>query len=99
MIARLVMEDGSNRNTSARSADPETVLIDFDGHGLWEVEVADRDARVGCETLDDARRVAYLYAARKRPCELIVRDAYHRVVEHELVDGAGTRPHPSSRSS
>jgi hypothetical protein len=42
---------------------------------------------VTCETFDDARRVAYRRAARARPCELIVHDAYHRVLHRELIDG------------
>ena len=53
--------------------------------GMWEVELPDQDARVRWETLDDARRVAYLYAACKRPCDLIVRDSYDQVVRHEHV--------------
>jgi hypothetical protein len=38
-----------------------------------------------CQTLGEASRVAYGCAADRRPCELIVRDAYHRVLEHELI--------------
>ena len=38
-----------------------------------------------CESLEDARRLARLSAARAKPCELIVCDAYHRVVEHEFI--------------
>ena len=49
----------------------------------------DQRERVTCETLDDARRVAYLCAARRRPCELIVCDAYHRVLHHEFINGRG----------
>ena len=52
----------------------------------------DQRERVMCETLDDARRVAYLCAAHARPCELIVRDAYHRVIHHELINGKGDPP-------
>ena len=33
------------------------------------------------ETLNDARRLAYIDAARILPCELVIRDAYHRVVD------------------
>jgi len=62
---------------------------------MWEVELPDRDARVRCETLGDARPVAYLYAARKRPCDLIVGDGYDQVVRHEHVtedrDSGGPR--------
>ncbi len=49
---------------------------------------------VTCETFDDARRVAYLYAARARPCELIVHDAYHRVLHRELIDGRASTDGP-----
>jgi hypothetical protein len=45
--------------------------------------------RITCENLDDARWIAYLYAARRRPCELILQDAYHRVLRGELIDGNG----------
>ena len=34
---------------------------------------------VTCDTLDDARGVALRWAARARPCEIVVCDAYHRV--------------------
>lgn len=61
-----------------------TIRVDFDGHRGWEVELG--DARITCETLDDARRIAFLKAARRRPCELVVRDAYHRVIECEHID-------------
>jgi hypothetical protein len=39
------------------------------------------------ETLDHARRVAYLSAAHRHSRELIIQDAYHRVLERELIDG------------
>jgi hypothetical protein len=43
--------------------------------------------RTTCETLDDARRVASAMVSRDRPCELVVLDAYNRVLQHELIDG------------
>ena len=60
--------------------------------GSWEVEVADRSTTVACETLDDARRVAYLVAAHRDPCELIIRDE-HQPVRRELIgtDTSGSR--------
>ncbi|MGA9859498.1 MAG: hypothetical protein WBQ18_16655 [Solirubrobacteraceae bacterium] len=62
-----------------------TICIDTDGHGRWQV-MPDSGALVTCDTIDDARKVAYRRAAeRRRPCELVVRDAYHRVVAHELL--------------
>lgn len=52
----------------------------------------DRRGRVSCETLEDARRIAYLTAARAQRCELIVRDAYNRIIEHELIEGRQSGP-------
>jgi hypothetical protein len=63
------------------------VRVDRDWRGSWEVTLPQPVERVRCETLGEAKRVAQLYAAQRRPCELIVRDAYHRVLQHELVDG------------
>jgi hypothetical protein len=57
-----------------------------------EVVIPGHRHRITCETLDDARRVAYLAVAHARPCELIVHDAYHRVLHHELIDGHQTPP-------
>lgn len=63
-----------------------TVQVDPNGSGDWQIEVSDQDSVVTCETLDEAQRVAYLFATGRPPCELIVRDAYHRVLHHELID-------------
>ncbi len=51
----------------------------------WEV-VLPGEQPVTCETLDDARRVAYLCGAHARPCELIVREGRDHV-HRELVGG------------
>ena len=64
------------------------VWVDRDCRGDWEVSLPDGRTCVTCETLDDARRLAYLHAARILPCELVIRDAYHRVVDHEIIDRA-----------
>jgi hypothetical protein len=40
-----------------------------------------------CGTLTDAKRAAYQCAAGRHPCEPVVRDAYHRVLHRELIDG------------
>jgi hypothetical protein len=66
--------------------------------GRWEVAVPGQRKRITCETLDEARRVAYVTVAHTRPCELIVHDAYHRVLDRELIDGsqiplASSAPH------
>jgi hypothetical protein len=64
--------------------DPRTVHVDMSVRGAWEVALPDRE-RVRCETLEDASRVAYRCATDRRPCELIIRDAYHRVLQRQLV--------------
>ena len=67
-----------------------TVRVDRTRLGAWEVAMPDERELVTCETLEDAERVAYLCAARVRPCELIVCDAYHRVLHRVLIDGHDT---------
>ncbi|HUO75084.1 MAG TPA: hypothetical protein VMU39_30265 [Solirubrobacteraceae bacterium] len=69
------------------SMSPVTVRVDRTRRGAWEVAMPDQREPVTCETLEDAERVAYLCAARRRPCELIVCDAYHRVLHRVLIDG------------
>jgi hypothetical protein len=63
-----------------------TVRVDISTRGVWEVVLPDRGERVRCETLEEASRVAHRCAADRRPSELIVCDAYHRVVHRELID-------------
>jgi hypothetical protein len=70
---------------------PTTVRVDLNVRGRWEVALSDRGDRVRCETLEEASRVAYRCAAERQPCELIVCDAYHRVLHHELIKGGGER--------
>jgi hypothetical protein len=66
-----------------------TVHVDINPRSVWEVDVPDRPGRVVCESFDDAKRVAHLCAQHRHPCELIVRDAYHRVLIRELIGSAG----------
>lgn len=65
------------------------VNVDHAPNGGWKVELADQGERVECETLEDAKRIAYLRAAFRHPCELVVRDAYHRVILREVIDADG----------
>ena len=67
-----------------------TIRVDFDGHRGWVVGVG--DTRITCDTLGAARRIAFLQAARRRPCDLVVRDAYFRVIEREHIDAAAGGP-------
>jgi hypothetical protein len=66
---------------------PVTVRVELDRRGRWAIELPGRPDTVTCETLDEARRVAYLCAAHCHHCELVVCDAYHRVLHRELVEG------------
>jgi len=69
---------------------PLTVCVQHYARGRWEVITADGRGRISCETLEDARRIAYLAVAHAKSCELIVRDAYNQIIEHELIES-----HPS----
>jgi len=68
-----------------------TVRVDISVRGAWEVALPDPDERVRCETLEEASRVAFRYAADRGPSEVIVCDAYHRVVHRELIDAGEGR--------
>jgi len=85
-----------DRRMSTRKQQGRVVLVDRDWHGDWEVSLPDGRTCVTCETLDDARRLAYLHAARILPCELVIRDAYHRVVDHEIIDRASATVRPGA---
>jgi hypothetical protein len=64
---------------------PTSVRVDISARGGWEVALSDRRDHITCKTLEEANRVAYRCALDRRPCELIVCDAYHRVVQRELI--------------
>ncbi|MBV9417680.1 MAG: hypothetical protein JO363_22025 [Solirubrobacterales bacterium] len=66
------------------------VRVEHDGRGGWQVGAPNRD-RITCQTLADACRAAYAVAAQGQSCELIVHDAYHRVLAHEFVDAGEAR--------
>ena len=64
-----------------------TVHTRTDHRGDWDVELPDRSGRVTCQSIDEARSVALQYAEKAaQPCEVIVRDAYNRVMLRELID-------------
>jgi hypothetical protein len=60
------------------------ITIDLNARGDWEIQLP--DANVTCESLDAAIRQALVLVARRHPAELVIRDAYHRVLERRLVD-------------
>ena len=61
-----------------------TVRVEMNRYGAWELTVGDEQTRIVCQTLADATRQARSIAGT-RPAELIIRDAYHRLVEHERL--------------
>ncbi len=71
--------------------------VQHEARGGWSVAMPDRGDAVMVESLQDARRIAYRCAARSRPAELIVHDAYHRVCHRELLDGRGAH-NPAARA-
>jgi hypothetical protein len=68
-----------------------TVCVQRRARGDWEVVIPGRRGGLVCEMLDDARRIAYLSVAQAHDCELIVRDAYNRVLEREVISGRAAR--------
>ena len=64
-----------------------TVRVDLNRRGGWQIALPGEHDRVTCETLDEARRMAYLCTTHRHPCELVVCDAYHRVLSREFIDG------------
>jgi hypothetical protein len=65
-----------------------TVNMQRDRRGGWAIQMSDRWTPLTCETFDEARRVAYLCAARRRACEIVVCDESARVVYREFIEGA-----------
>jgi len=78
---------------TVRPADLVVVCVQPTVCGRWEVMLPDRCGGVKCDTFEEARRIAYPAVAHARPCELIVHDAYHRVVDHERIDSGRTQIH------
>jgi hypothetical protein len=65
---------------------PAMVRVDPNASGDWEIALPDQSGRLTCETVDEASRVGYLCATRRRPCELVVCDADHHVLYQDLID-------------
>ncbi len=80
MSPEVAGKSGAGASTALRA-----VRVDLNTHGEWEIELPDQSEPVTCETLEDAQRVAYLCAALRTPCELIVCDGYHRVLRREVI--------------
>ena len=70
-----------------------TVRVGLGRHGAWQVSLAGRQGSMSCPTLEGARYLAQVTAERCHPCELIVLDAYHRVLEYAVLG----EPHEQAR--
>ena len=66
-----------------------TVRVLLNARGQWEVVSPHSLRPHRYNNLDDATRAAYAVASRDGPCELIVHDAYHRVVHAQHVEPGG----------
>jgi hypothetical protein len=63
-----------------------TISVDPNGGGAWDVAETDGPSHITYQTLGEAMKIAHK-AARRHPCELIVHDAYHRVIQREPISG------------
>ncbi len=63
-----------------------TIRVDLNRHGAWEITLPLQLDPIKCNSLDEARRAAYRRAAHWHPCEVVMFDAYHRVVHRKLID-------------
>lgn len=70
-----------------------TVRVVLNRCGEWEVALPGESELLTCDTLAQAQQLAYHCAASdRRPCEVVVFDAYHRVLHRESItddEGAG----------
>ncbi|HET9102438.1 MAG TPA: DUF2188 domain-containing protein [Solirubrobacteraceae bacterium] len=62
-----------------------TITVDRDHRGAWTVERLDTEDRERCATLADALNAARRRAHDCAPAEVLVHDAYHRVVVRERI--------------
>lgn len=59
------------------------VRVDLNSRGEWQIACPGDDGPVTRKTLEEARLFATSCATRLHPCEVIVYDAYHRVLDRE----------------
>jgi len=69
-------------------ANPMNVRVQLNRRGEWEIALPDREDPVRCKSLPEARSVAHERAAQINRCEIIIYDAYYRVLYRERPAGA-----------
>jgi hypothetical protein len=72
--------------TPATKNHEPTVRVLLNARGQWEVLTPHRLRPLRYNTLEEATRAAHAVASKEGPCELVVHDAYHRVVQTQHVD-------------
>lgn len=83
---RITRSSARDDAASRAGADvPSRVRVEFGSAGGWDVVFADQAQRLACDTLDQASRIAHVFAQARAPCELIIVNAYGHVISHELV--------------
>lgn len=70
---------------------PIMILVDRTRRGTWEVRLPRGGEPVVCPSLDAAVRVGHQYAANAGGGELVIHDAYHRVLRREFVSTGATK--------
>jgi hypothetical protein len=65
--------------------------VDLNRRGDRDIEPSDQDGRVSCDTPEEAERVAHICAAYRQPCELVLCEAYNRVMHRGLIDASADR--------
>ncbi len=63
-----------------------TVSVDRNRDGSWGLTLPAKPDPISYGTLDEARLEAYRLAADWHPCEIVMLDAYHRVVHLRSID-------------
>jgi hypothetical protein len=76
-LITLASVGGADRLGGAR---PTIVEVRPSATGAWEVLIPDSTYSTTCETLSAARRIGRRWAQDNPPSELIIRDAYDRVI-------------------
>ncbi len=89
----------ANLQEPLMQSSPRAVHVDLSRYGSWGVTLPDQLNPINCGSLYEARRVAYRLAAGWHPCEVVMCDAYHRVVDHQLIDSYEDAAAYSDRNS
>ncbi len=66
------------------------VRVERGRRGVWEVVFPCEHSSLRCDTLAEAQQVAD-YCAQRCSCDVVMFDAYHRVLRYELAEPGATR--------